>query len=164
MTARNCKYQIAKAALTKKREQYLYPTTSFQGCRGFEKFIHDLPNWKEDIPPQDYDNLLTNMVTFFGTVPTLPNALKGIKAPDTVTFKGGFDKMASLLKTLGTEYSNPTFLKAAAIHEETAGLIEQISDILITYLTRKDDQTKELPCLFTQVHDNTKKVYQTLSF
>lgn len=36
---------------------------------------------------------LKNMVAFFGTVPVVPNVLRGIDLPDEVEFKGGFDKI-----------------------------------------------------------------------
>ena len=62
------KYEIAKEALAKKKALYLNPPVGFIGCRGFEKFILELPKWRDELPKEDYDKILFNMVQFFGTV------------------------------------------------------------------------------------------------
>jgi hypothetical protein len=95
------KYQIAKEALAKKGEMFLNPPVSFVWKKGFLKFIHELPKLKSELTKEDYDKILANMVTFFGTVPTVPNALRGIKEPDEVRFGGGFDKMSRVLNDMG---------------------------------------------------------------
>jgi hypothetical protein len=76
------KYQIAKEALAKKSWMYLNPPVSFTGRKGFLKFINELPKVKCELMKEDYDKILVNMVTFFGEVPTVPNALRGINEPD----------------------------------------------------------------------------------
>lgn len=149
-TAKN-KYQIAKEALTKKSRMFLNPPVKFIGRMGFEKFIQDLPNLKHEITKEDYNKILTNMVMFFGTVPTVPNALRGINEPDEINFSGGFDKMSRVLNDIGKEYENEVWLKASKHFEKGALIISQITNIAVNYLTRENDKTDELPGLFTKI-------------
>lgn len=151
MKATKNKYQIAKEALVKKGEMFLNPTVSFVGRKGFEKFISELPKLRNELTKGDYDKILTNMVTFFGTVPTVPNALRGINEPDEVNFGGGFDKMSRVLNDLGKEYENSTWLEAAGRFEEGSEIIFEIKNVMVAYLTGKNDKTDELPELFTNV-------------
>ena len=58
-----------------------------------KKFIKDLPNWKNELSKEDYDKkYCITWCSFFGTVPTIPNKLRGIDEADTMEFGGGFDK------------------------------------------------------------------------
>lgn len=156
------KYEIAKEALAKKKELFLNPPVGFIGYRGFEKYINDLPNWKNELSQEDYNKILYNMVQFFGTVPTIPNALRGIEEPDTMEFGGGFDKAAVVLSNLGEEYNNTSMIKAAMIFSETATVITQIKEVIVDYLSNKCDRTDELPTLFTQVADAMKLGFEVL--
>ena len=156
------KYEIAKEALAKKKEMYLNAPVGFVGHRGFEKFIKELPNWKNELSKEDYDKILYNMVQFFGTVPTIPNALQGINEPDTIEFGGGFDKAAVVLSTLGKEYNDEGMAKAAEIFDAAAPIINQIKEIIVGYLVNKYNQTDELPALFTQVAYNMKVGFEAL--
>jgi hypothetical protein len=151
MNAAKSKYQIAEEALAKKSEMFLNPPVSFIGKKGFQKFILELPELKSELTKEDYDKLLTNMVTFFGTVPTVPNALLGIKEPDEVSFSGGFDKMSRVLNDMGKEYGNETWLEASGLFDEGATTISEITNIIVAYLSGKNDRTDELPDLFTKV-------------
>lgn len=156
------KYEIAKEALAKKRELYLNPPVGFIGHRGFEKFIKDLPNWKSELSKDDYDKILFNMVQFFGTVPTIPNALRGIDEADTVEFGGGFDKAALVLSELGKEYNDTKMSEAAEIFAGAAPVVAQIKEIIVDYLLNKCDRTDQLPELFTQVAQALKSGFETL--
>ena len=153
MNATKNKYQIAKEALTKKSEIFLNPPVSFIGRKGFQKFINELPKLKAELVKEDYDKILTNMVAFFGTVPTIPNALKGIREPDEVNFDGGFDKMSRVLIDMGREYGNEVWLEAAGCFEAGAEIIFEISNVIVDYLTVENDRIDELPGLFTKVMD-----------
>lgn len=157
------KYQIAQEALAIKCDMFLNPTTGFLGYKGFEKFIKELPQWKHELGKDDYDRILVNMVMFFGTVPTIPNAIKGIKEPDSVEFKGGFDKMSKMLKCIGSEYKNDCWIQVAEIFEESSITIEKISNIIIDYLSNKVDETEKLPLLFSEILKQMKAGYSMLS-
>lgn len=156
------KYEIAKEAFAKKKDLYLQPPVGFIGYRGFEKFIKDLPNWKIELSKEDYDKILYNMVQFFGTVPTIPNALRGIDEADTIAFGGGFDKAAVVLSSLGKEYNDTSMTKAAEIFDGAAPIIAQIKEIIVDYLTNRCDGTGGLPALFTQVAHAMKSGFEAL--
>lgn len=153
MNTTKSKYQIAKEALTKKGEWFMNPPVGFVGRKGFEKFIHELPKLKSELTKEDYDRVLINLVTFFGTVPTVPNAVRGIKEPDVVSFGGGFDKMSRILLTMGKEYGNEVWIKTSERFTEGATIISNITKVIVAYLTGKNDRTDDLPGLFTSVMD-----------
>lgn len=162
MNTRKDKYQIASEALAVQRERFLNPPASFLGCRGFEKMIRELPGWKKELSKEEYDKIMLNMVTFFGTVPSVPNAIKGVDAPDEITYCGGFDKMARMLTTIGSEKQEERWLNAAAAFHNGAGLIGQISTVITEYLCGKDDQTQQLPPLFAAVLKQMERGYSVL--
>lgn len=151
MSAVKDKYQIAKEAFAKRGEQFLNPSAGFVGRKGFEKLISDLPGLKEELTKEDYEKLLTNLVTFFGTVPTLPNRLRGISEPDEVDFFGGFDKMSRVLRDLGLEFRDEAMLEASVRFREGAGIISEITNVVVRYLTGESDRINELPELFTKI-------------
>lgn len=153
MNATKNKYQIAKEALAKKGEMFFNPPVSFAGRKGFQKFIDELPKLKNEFTKEDYDKILVNMVTFFGTVPTVPNALRGIRKPDEVSFNGGFDKMSRVLKDLGKEFGNQAWVEVSNRFDEGSVIISEITNIIVEYLIEKNDKTDKLPSLFTKVMD-----------
>lgn len=153
MNATKNKYQIAKEALAKKGEMFLNPPVGFIGRKGFQKFINELPKLKSELMKEDYYKILSNMIMFFGTAPTVPNALRGIEEPDEVNFGGGFDKMSRILLDMGTEYGNKAWLETSGRFEEGAAIISEITNVIVAYLTEQNDKTDELPGLFTNVMD-----------
>ena len=157
-------YEIAKDALRQKRESFLNPPVGFLGYRGFCKMISDLPEWKKELSKEEYDKIFANMVPFFGTVPTVPNALRGIDRPDEVAFGGGFDKISTVLQMLGQKYDDRNMTEAAQVFAQGAGVISRIKDIMVTYLVGEEDQTEELPARFAQVAEIMKQGFLLLSF
>jgi hypothetical protein len=151
MNAVKDKYRISKEALENRSEMYFNPPVGFVGRMGFSNFIDELPKLKCELTKDDYNKLLFNMVTFFGTVPTVPNALRRIQEPDEVTFYGGFDKMSRVLNDIGTEFENEAFLEASARFKEGTVIISKITNIIVTYLIGQTDKTNELPELFTEI-------------
>ena len=160
MHSKKNKYQIAQEALKLKRDSFLNPPRGFLGCKGFERFIDELPALKSNLGNKDYDKILLNMVTFFGTVPTLPNVLKGVHEPDEVVFKGGFDKMSKMLQAMGEEFGNTQWLEASHYFLKAGTVIEKISYTIITYLTGEKDDTADLPDLFSDVLACMKQAYR----
>ncbi len=156
------KYEIAKEAFARKKDLFLHPPVGFIGCRGFEKFIKELPHWKSELSREDYDKQLYQMVQFFGTVPTVPNALRGIDGPDSIEFGGGFDKAAVVLESLGKEYHDKAMLATSEIFRRAVPVIGQIKENIVDYLTGKNDGTEQLPRLFSQVSDIMKAGFETL--
>jgi len=145
------KYQIAKESLAKKSAMFLNPQVNFTGRKGLQKFIQELPELKSKLSKEDYDKILSNLVMFFGAVPTVPNVLRGIMEPDEVSFYGGFDKMCCLLNEMGKEFGNETWLNSSVIFEQGAVIISEIKDVMVTYLTGEKDRTNELAGLFTKI-------------
>lgn len=150
------KYQIAQEAFARKSAGFLHPPVGFLGYRGFEKFIQDLPNWRRELSKEDYDRQLMHMVEFYGTVPIVPNALRGIDEPDALPFHGGFDKAELVLKLLGEEYGDQSMLEASVVFGKGSAVISEIKDVIVDDLTGKDDRTDEFPRLYTDVMNITR--------
>lgn len=144
-------------------KMFLEPTSGCLGIRGFEKFIAELSGLREKLGREEYDKILLNMMTFFGTVPTVPNAIKGIEEEDEVVYKGSFDKMGRMLDSMGREYSNEAWISAAGIFESTGDEVEKISYIIINYLTDRADETCRLPDLFSYILEKMKQGYEKLA-
>ena len=156
------KYEIAKEAFALKKRQFLQPQVGFIGCLGFEKFIKELPEWKNDLSREDYNKQLYQMAQFFGTVPTIPNALRGINEPDNIKFGGGFDKASIVLESLGKEYHDEAMLKASKIFSQAIPIIGSIKEIIVDYLIGRNDETENLPMLFSKVLEIMKLGFETL--
>lgn len=156
------KYEIAREALAKKKALYLDPPVGFLGRRGFEKLLRELPKWRDELSKEEYDRILFELVRFLGTVPTVPNALRGIDGPDTMEFCGGFDKAAAVLQSLGTEYHDEGMLRAAEIFGDAAPVMTQIKDVIVAYLTGARDETDRLPALLAQAASAMERGFQSL--
>lgn len=164
MNSTKNKYEIAAKAIRRKRELFLNPPVGFTGYRGFCKFIADLPNWSKELTREDCGRILGNMVQFFATVPTVPNALRGIDKPDEVEFGGGFDKFSKVLEMLGEEYDDKRMTEAAHIFAQGAVFISQIKESIVSYLLGKEACAEELPDLFTNVAEIMKQGFLILDF
>lgn len=147
------KDRIAKEVLREKAERFLNPPVGFIGYKGMEKFIKELPEWKIRLSKEEYDKVLFNMVQFYGTVPTIPNVLRGSEEPDEVNFCGGFDKISRILYDLGKECGYNIWLSAAKWFANGADVIAEITNVIVDYLANKKDRTDKLPELFTHVKD-----------
>lgn len=156
------KYEIAKESFARKKELFLHPPVGFIGYPGFEKFIKELPHWKNELSRKEYDKQLYQMVQFLGAVPTVPNALRGIDEPDSIEFGGGFDKAAVVLDSLGKEYYDEVMLAASEIFNRAVPVIGQIKENIVDYLTGKRDKTEQLPVLFSLVADIMKAGFEAL--
>lgn len=158
------KYQIAKEAIMKRKEQFLNPPVRFIGYKGFDKFIKELPLWKNEMSKEDCNNLLTDIVMFMGIVPQLPNALSGINKKDEHKYGSGFDKMSVVLKMLGQEYKDTKMIKASDILNKGADISNEIKETIVNYLTDKKDETDKLPELFKKLLDAQIRGYDILDY
>ena len=102
------------------------------------------------------------MVQFFGTVPTIPNKLRGIDEAATMEFCGGFDKAAVVLSDLGKEYNDTGMTTAAEIFASAKPIITQIKEVIVDYLSNKCDGIDQLPELFTWVASAMKCGFEAL--
>lgn len=145
------KLQIVRQALAQRASLFLNPPASFLGCRGFEKLISEMPKWRGELTTEEYNKVLTNMIMFFGTVPTLPNALYGLSEPDTIQFAGRFDYASEMLAGFGAEYQNERWTSASRSFAQCGQLIERITGLTVNYLVGKNDEMSSVPALFTDV-------------
>lgn len=164
MNSTKNKYEIAKEAFRKKRALFLDAPAGFTGYRGLCKLIADLPAWRDELSKEEYDKILTNMVCFLGTVPTVPNALRGIDKPDEIVFCGRFDKASTVLERLGQEYGDRKMAAAAPVFAQGADVVSQIKNEIVDYLTDRQDNTDALPALFANVAELMKQGFLILDY
>lgn len=156
------KLSIAQQALAQRASLFLNPKTNFLGCKGFEKLIFEMPKWRYELTAEEYDKVLTNMIMFFGTVPTLPNVLHGFDEPDTIKFAGRFDYANEMLASLGTEYSNERWISAAGSFAQCGQIIEYITSSTVDYLVGKNDRMNSIPALFADVLALMREAFSAL--
>lgn len=111
----------------------------------------DIKVWKKQLSKEEYGKIFYNMVQFFGTVPTIPNALLGIDEDDEMEYGGGFDKIAVVLVEIGANNQDQKMLKASEEFQKGATVISKIKDVIVDYLTNQEDRTDEFPILFKEI-------------
>lgn len=130
----NSKEYIFKTSLEYKANLFTNPPTSFLGVNGLKKFAKELPNWEQELGKQETVKILRNMVEFFGSVPTIPNRLKGNNEEDKISFMCSRDRMSKVLVEIGSEYKNKNIIHAGKIFLESGKLFQILCNIFIDYI------------------------------
>lgn len=130
----NSKKDIAKKALSIKADAFLNPPVSFLGIDGIKKLASEMIKWNDELGKEEVDKILRNIVEFSGSVPTIPNRLKGINEKDSVTFMCSRDKMSRVLKSLSEDFNCDGFVKASEIFLESGKLFEKLCYKAIDYI------------------------------
>lgn len=130
---RDKKY-ILKKSLEYKANLFTEPPTNFLGINGLKKLAKELPNWEKELGVIETNKILGNIVEFFGSVPTIPNRLKGIDEEDDVVFMCSRDKMSKVLIEMGNEYKNEEIVQAGNLFLESGKQFEILCNIFIDYI------------------------------
>lgn len=162
MNSNKDKLTIAKEAFLKQVDNFLYPKANIVGYKGFEKFIKEFPDFEKEIGKEEYDKFLKNMIYFFGTVPTIPNKLKGIKEDDFMNFYGSMDKIALILDEMGKEYNISKWVEAGTVFKSGCKKFEKITYIIVDYLVKEKDEMNQLTTLFKDILEIMKKGYKLI--
>ena len=70
--------------------------------------------------------------------------------------------MSKMLTYIGVEYKNDCWINATEYFDECATSIEKISNIIIEYVSEKNDNTDLLPDLFFDVCKKMKEAFTIL--
>lgn len=158
----NDKKYIFKMAIEQKARLFTEPPTSFLGVNGLKKLSEDLLNWEQELGKEETDKILKNMVEFFGTVPTIPNRLKGIREKDDVVFMCSRDKMCKVLTELGNEYKSENIIEAGNLFLESGAKFELLSNIFVDYILNIRDDMNIASELILNIADLEYKAYRIL--
>ena len=127
-----------------------------------EKMIHEMPMWRKELSKKEYDEIFMRLVNFMGTVPTIPNAIRGIDEPDEVDFYGGFDKISVVLQELGKQYPNEDWLAAGDIFMKGRPIIQKTVETIVDYLIGKEDHMNDVCEYFKKIEDIMIKGYRKI--
>lgn len=126
--------EIAQEAFTQKAKSQLNPPVKFLGIPGMRKFAKEFPRLQYELTEEQYNQMITNILMFTGTVPCLPNAVYGSKEKDFVKHMADREELAGVLRTIGKEYGITGYEKAADYFMESGVYIQEMSDLLTAYL------------------------------
>ncbi len=158
----NDKRTIVWKALRKKAERFLNPPISSLGYRGFKKFAEEFPLWQEELEEDDYRKCLNNIAMFVGTVPTMPNKLIGVDAPDEVLHMAARERLSEVLIELGSEYNNPAMIRSGEKFLESGRLIAAFADVVIDYLAGDNDRRSQTGAILDQAAEIEKAAYELM--
>lgn len=128
------KKEIFIKSMKIKSEQFLNPQTNFLGVSGIRKLAQEIVKWEDTLGKKETKKILENFVEFCGTVPTIPNRLKGINKKDDIVFACSRDKMSKVLIEFGNEYKNDNIKKAGELFKESGNNFEKLCNVFIDYL------------------------------
>lgn len=130
----NSKKHILKSALEYKANLFINPPTNFLGINGMNKLAKELPNWENELGKEETAKIIRNTITFFGSVPTIPNKLLGIEKKDDVLFMCSREKMSKLMNDLGVEYKNERLTEAGKLFYNSGQEFEKLTNIFVDYM------------------------------
>jgi len=143
--------EIAKEAFYRKAKFVLDAPAGFVGIRGMYKFAEEFPKWKEELSPKEYEEALTNMVMFSGTVPQLPSRLCGIEESEKIYYMAWREKIAVVLNMLGGKYKIKEWEIAAGLFIKSGKVIEDIVNQIVDYLLGERENLIDIPILMNEI-------------
>ena len=154
--------EIAQKAFAQKAQNMLTPAVGFLGIKGMRKLAQEFGNWQKELGEDDYRAALTDMVTFTGTVPVLPDQLLPPAARSGVLHRAGREKLVHVLETLALAYQITAWNDAASQFTKSGTLLETMSDTLTAYLLGNRDELKEVPDLILEIADTEETGFRYL--
>lgn len=152
--------EIASEGFRKKAELMLAPPISSIGIPGMRKLAREFGDWGRILSPEDYEASLRWLVTFSGTVPSLPMRLIGKE--ETIRHQAGREKLSVVLKTLSKAYNISSWKKAATYFEESGRVIESITEEIVERLLHEREELKDIPQWIEKMADLEAAAFKAL--
>lgn len=149
----HCFGSIVEKSLNYKKELFLNPPVGFIGYKGFEKFVNELPKLPELIGINETKKILSNMVQFLATVPTMPNRLLGINKPDHCDWFGGFDRIERVLMFAGEKYGKSDYIEAALLFSKGKAVVSKLKDQILDYVVDGKNCMNDIANSFIEMKD-----------
>jgi hypothetical protein len=144
---------IIEKSLSIKKEAFLNPPVGFIGYKGFEKFINELPKLPELIGVVETKKILSNLVQFLATVPTVPNRILGINEPDYFDWFGGFDRIERVLSFAGSRYHKNDYIESSTIFSKGKEITSKLKEKILDYVVDDINCIQEISTLFTNLKE-----------
>ncbi len=154
--------RIAEEGLRAKAEAALNPQTSFAGIPGMRKLAREIPNWINELTPEEYKATLMNLTVCTGTVPNLPDRLRGLDGKDDMKHCAVRDRLGNLLANLGKEYQMTGWVEAGALFLSSGELFQDMTDIIVDYLLGERKDLLALPDMISRIADLEEEAYKKL--
>jgi hypothetical protein len=152
---------IARNGLQKRAAEMLAPTVGMLGIKGMRKLAHELPHWPGELTPTQLDICLRHLVEFTGFPPVPPSRLTGYSdAPDN--HSAGRDIFAGLLRELSADYGEPTWAEAAQYFDQSAKVLEELTDTVCDYILGKTKSLHTAASLVTTIADIEERGFSIL--
>lgn len=159
----NSKKKIFKESMEIKANMFLNSPTKFLGINGVKKLAKEIINWENELGKIETNKILRNIVEFCGSVPTIPNRLKGINEKDEVVFMCSRDKMSNVLIELGKEYQNNDLINAGELFKESGKQFEKLCDIFIDYILDTNKDMMSASNIILNIGDIEYNAYKLIS-
>lgn len=153
---------IARAGFKQKAEQMLSPAVKFLGIPGMRKLAKEFNNWEKELTKEEYRASLNWLVTFNGTVPSMPSRLIGKACQDDILHQGAREKLAAILEQLGKEYQILKWLEAAETFRRSGLVMEKMTDKIVAYLVGEIASLNEVPTYIEQIADLEEEAFTLL--
>jgi hypothetical protein len=144
---------IIEKSLSIKKEAFLNPPVGFIGYKGFEKFINELPKLPELIGVVETKKILSNLVQFLATVPTVPNRILGINEQDYFDWFGGFDRIERVLSFAGSRYHKNDYIESSTIFSKGKEITSKLKEKILDYVVDDINCIQEISTLFTNLKE-----------
>jgi hypothetical protein len=149
----NRKNHIIKAALEYKANLFVNPPTGFLGINGMKKLAKELPDWEKELGREETVKVISHMITFFGSVPAMPNKLLGIAKKDDVAFMCSREKMSKLMDDLSIEYENGQLKEAGELFYKSGQEFEKLCGICVDYILGNSDYNDKASKIVLSIAD-----------
>ena len=154
--------EIAKECFFSKANAMLEPKAGFVGIKGMHKLAKEFPCWKQELSTEDYEKALRNIVMFTGTVPVLPNKLRGMDAQNEILHMADREKLSGVLVHLGEKYQIPSWIKSAKLFQESGEFIQSMTNQITDYLVGEQNDLDRVPEIILQIAHLEEKAYQEM--
>ncbi|MDF9825129.1 hypothetical protein M2475_001586 [Breznakia sp. PF5-3] len=154
--------EISRKALALKAADMLEKKPIFLGISGMRKLAKEFSTWKEELSEDEYKVSLATLVTFTGTVPTLPDKLVSEEAKTGVLHQAAREKIIHVLEFLRQNYDFKDFDKAIKCFEKSAIFIEKMTDMISDYLLDDNRSLDLIPRIILEIADEEERAYRII--
>jgi hypothetical protein len=156
--------EIATTCLLQKANAFLNPPVSFLGYKGMEKFQKELPNWEKTLGTSEVKKIWSELVPFFGSVPTTPALLKGLPKEEDgpIVFQASRDKFARVLEDLAIRMNLPELKEASLNFFKSGEEYQKVCDALIEYLLTDKDYVPTVLKSFAVIEQEERQGFEII--
>lgn len=151
---------IAREGFKQKAELALDPPVKFLGVPGMRKLAKEFSKWEGELTKEEYSASLTWLVSFIGTVPSLPERMEG--GQKGVLRQGAREKLATILEQLGKDYHITKWLESAKVFRKSGLVMEKMTESIVDHLLDEAVALDEVPTYLEQIANLEEEAFSLL--